>query len=243
MRPIVTYTVPTAQPTGPAGGSSQAGQPDCENKTKQKPQQECNAEAYESNDCDDLAENSASVDIRLVGVSDAGGPDFSHCVSPQVPGDGSEEAEEDADDPEDQDHRSLRVLRRSRSILLTVGQGRSVGLKIVRRSKSDFGTVLSVGMWYVGIAHSQPLLRSEPRTAASSQKACQGDVFSLSKVRIRDASDDGQHDEERRENADRYPDNAGDESRDGLGAAGVASGLRVDRVLHPTTDNDAADPY
>jgi hypothetical protein len=135
MGPIVTYAVPAAQPTGPAGGSSQAAQPDRENKTKQEPQRECNAEADESNDRDDLAENSASVDIRLVGVSDAGGLDFFHRVRTQVPGDGSEETEEDADDAEDQNQGSLRVLCRSRTILMTVGQGRSAGLKIVRRRK------------------------------------------------------------------------------------------------------------
>ena len=102
MRPIVTYAVPMAQPTGPAGGSSQAAQPDRENKSKQEPQHKCNAEADEGNDRDDLAQNSASVDIRLVGVSDAGGLDFFHRVRTQVPGDGSEETEEDADDAEDQ---------------------------------------------------------------------------------------------------------------------------------------------
>jgi hypothetical protein len=48
---------PAARPTGPAGGSSQAASPDRENKTKQEPQHECNAEADESNNRDDLAEN------------------------------------------------------------------------------------------------------------------------------------------------------------------------------------------
>ena len=70
---------------------------------------------------------------------------------------------------------SLRVLWRSRTILLTVGQRRSAGLKIVRRRKSDLGTVLSVGILYMGVGHGQPLLLSEPRTAASSQKASQAD--------------------------------------------------------------------
>jgi hypothetical protein len=195
MRPIVTYAVPMAQPTGPAGGSSQAAQPGRENKSKQEPQHECNAEADESHDREDLAENSASVDIGLVGVSDTGGLDFFHRVGTQVPGDGSEETEEDADDAEDQNQGSLRVLCRSRTILMTVGQGRSAGLKIVRRRKWDLGTVLGLGILYVGVGHGQPLLSSEPCTVASSQKAFQGDLFSLSKVRIGDASDDGQHNE------------------------------------------------
>jgi hypothetical protein len=49
-----------------------------------------------------LPEISASVDIRLVGASDACGLDFFHRVRTHVPGNSSEEAEEDADDAEDQ---------------------------------------------------------------------------------------------------------------------------------------------
>ena len=62
-------------------------------------------------------------------------------------------------------------------------------------------------------------------------------------VRACNAGDDSEDDEYRRQNADRYANNAGDKACDCLGAAGVTSRLRVDLVLDPAADDDAADTH
>ena len=64
-----------------------------------------------------------------------------------------------------------------------------------------------------------------------------------SRVRARNAGDDSEDDEHRRQNADRYANNAGDKACDCLGPAGVASRLRVDLVLDPAADDDPADTH
>ncbi len=66
---------------------------------------------------------------------------------------------------------------------------------------------------------------------------------SLSIVRARNSGNDGEHDEYRRQDRDRYADNARNKTGDCLGAAGVASRLRVDLVLDPAAEDDSANPH
>src|SRR5512133_965316 len=62
-------------------------------------------------------------------------------------------------------------------------------------------------------------------------------------VRARDAGHDSEHNKQRREDANRYPDNARDKTCNSLGAAGVPPWLGVDLIFDPATDDNPTDPY
>lgn len=75
----------------------------------------------------------------------------------QVPGNRSEDRDEDTDNAEDQDQRSMRVLPRRYAVMLAVRCGRPSGLKLRRHECGIVWDLLGVGILSMAAGHGRQL--------------------------------------------------------------------------------------